>query len=57
MIHRLGVCSDTHGYAAPAFDPASVSAILHGGDLYDAAADVEGLEPDQIHCKRGWPAV
>jgi Icc-related predicted phosphoesterase len=36
-VYRLGVCSDTHGHTAPAFDAASVSAVLHAGDLYDAA--------------------
>jgi Icc-related predicted phosphoesterase len=39
----LGICSDTHGRVAPKFDPAAVSAVLHGGDAYDAA---NGPDPD-----------
>jgi Icc-related predicted phosphoesterase len=44
----LGVCSDTHGYLAPTFDAASVSAVLHAGDLYDAAESRPELSRDPM---------
>ena len=51
MTHRLGICSDTHGCNAPAFDPAAVSAVLHGGDVYDAAGSRADLARDPM---RAW---
>jgi len=48
MIYRLGICSDTHAQIAPTFDPASVSALLHAGDFYDAAGDPEALDDDPL---------
>ncbi|HEY8750774.1 MAG TPA: metallophosphoesterase [Tepidisphaeraceae bacterium] len=50
---KLGICSDTHGCATPAFDAASVSAVLHAGDLYDAAGSRRDLLNDPL---RPWLA-
>jgi hypothetical protein len=36
QLLRIGICSDSHDCNAPRFDPGTVSAVLHGGDAYDA---------------------